>query len=411
MTGKRNVGRARQQQRVLIIVQNLPVPVDRRVWCECQSLVAAGFDVSVIAPRGPGDAPYEELEGVRLHRYEPPPEPRGKLGFFREFAYCWLQTFRLTLRVARNGGFDVIQACNPPDTYFLLAAPFVAVGKRFVYDQHDLCPELYQARFRRPSRFLLSFLRLLERSTYRLAHHVICPNGSYRRRALESGTVDTVDTTIVRSGPPVDRMRRQSPRPELRADRQHLCCYLGVMGPQDGVDLLLRAIAVLVHDLGRDDCHFALLGFGACFDDLRRLARELDVHDRVTFTGLADDTMISDYLSTADVALAPDPRNGFNEFCTMNKVGEYMAFGLPTVAFDLEETRVSAADSAVYVPDNDAAKFAAAVAALLDAPDRRAQMGERARRRAESHLAWAHQEGAYVGVYERLLSRDPVGVS
>ncbi|MDQ3932903.1 MAG: glycosyltransferase family 4 protein [Actinomycetota bacterium] len=392
------------RRHILILVQNLPVPLDRRVWLECQALAEAGFKVSVISPKGPGDPSFQVLEGIHLHKYDPPAAARSRLGFAWEFAYCWLQTARLVARVAVRERVDAIQTCNPPDTYFSLAAPFKLVGTRFVFDQHDLCPELYEVRFPDGPPLLRSCLRALERATYRLADHVIATNDSFRQVALSRGRRSPDSVSVVRSGPVAARMRRGIPRHELREGRRYLGCYLGVMGPQDGVDLLLRAIARLIHERGRRDCHFALLGFGDCLEDLRRLAQELDLAEWVTFTGRADDELIAAYLSTADLGLAPDPKNGFNDLCTMNKVVEYMAFGLPVVSFDLKETRVSAGPAGFYVKDNDPRDFALAIDLLLDDPDRRREMGELARARIEGQLSWEHQAPAYVGLYQRLLA-------
>jgi glycosyltransferase involved in cell wall biosynthesis len=398
--------RARRRRGVLIIVQNLPVPFDRRVWQQCQALVAAGYNVSVICPKGPGDPSYQQLDQVRIHKYAPPPPAAGALGFAWEFAYCWLRTAVLALRVLVRDGFGAIQACNPPDTYFALAWPFKLFRIRFVFDQHDLCPEVYLSRFGRPSRLLHGWLRTLEWLTYRAADHVISTNDSYREIALTRGDRPVDSVTIVRSSPDPRYLRPRQPRPELRSNRQFLCCYLGIMGPQDGVDSFLHAIDVLVHDLGRDDCHFALLGFGDCLEELRSLARRLRLDEWVTFTGRADRALLADYLSTADVGVSPDPKNPFNDLSTMNKTLEYMLFGLPVVAFDLKETRRSAQDAAVYVAPNDVPAFARAISRLLDEPERRAAMGRFGRARMHEALAWSHQAAAYVGVYDRLLG-DP----
>jgi glycosyltransferase involved in cell wall biosynthesis len=389
--------------RVLIIVQNLPVPLDRRVWMECNSLVASGFGVSVICPKGPGDTGYEHLDGVHIHRYRPPRQAHGALGYLREFLYCWLATLWLALRVRRREGFDVIQACNPPDTYFALALLFRPFGVRFVYDQHDLCPEVYLSRFERTAGLQLRVLRLLERATYRVADHVVTVNESYRAVATERGRLRPGDVTVVRSGPDPERMVRGVPEPGLRQGKAHLCCYLGVMGPQDGVDLLVRSIDVLVNTFGRDDCHFALLGFGDCYEDLRALSTELGLDDWITFTGRADDAMIRRYLSTADLGLDPDPKNPLNDISTMNKVLEYMAFELPVVTYDLTESRRSAEDAARYVTPNDVEEFAKAIDEMLDDPERRRRMGTEGRRRIESELGWHRQAARYVDVYERLL--------
>lgn len=391
-------------RRVLILVQNLPVPLDRRVWMECQTLVAAGYGVSVVCPKGPGDPSHELLDGVHLHKYAPAPATRGPLSFLWEFIYCWLRTAALVLRVARREGFDAIQACNPPDTFFALAAPFKLLGKAFVFDQHDLCPEVYRSRFARPSRVLLAALHLLERATYRTADHVIATNESFRAIAQERGRRRAADVSVVRSGPRAEHMRRGEAQPDLRRGRDHLVVYLGIMGPQDGVDLALHAVAELVYS-GRTDCHVAFLGFGDCFDDLVALSARLEVDEHVSFPGRADDEMIRAYLSTADVGLSPDPKNTMNDLCTMNKTLEYMAFELPVVAFDLKETRRSAGDAAVYAPANDVGAFARCLGDLLDDPDRRGHMGKIGRDRITTQLSWEHSAATYLQVYETVLGR------
>ena len=391
--------------RVLIIVQNLSVPMDRRVWQESTALVAAGFDVAVICPAAPSDASYEELEGVEIHRYRPPAARQGVAGYVVEFAYCWLATARLAIRCHRRRRLDVIQACNPPDTFWALALPFRALGVRFVYDQHDLCPEVFAVRFGTRHPLLQRGLRLLEWASYATADAVISTNESYQRVALERGRLDPHDVVVVRSGPHPDKMRRVEARPELRGDGRHLLVWLGIMGPQDGVDLLLRAMRVLVHDLERKDIRLAVLGFGDCLADLRALCADLGLDPWVAFTGPADGPMVAEYLSTADIGLCPDPKNPFNDVSTMNKVLEYMAHELPMVSFDLAETRVSAGEAAHFVDDGDLAGFARAVAALLDDPDRRAQMGQEGRARIEAELGWPAQAERYVALYRRVCNR------
>jgi glycosyltransferase involved in cell wall biosynthesis len=401
-----------RRRHVLIIVQNLPVPLDRRVWLECRALVAAGYRVSVICPAGPGDPPHAEIDGVSIWKYRPAPQAGGPLGYLVEFAYCWLRTAWLASRVWRREPFDVMQACNPPDTYWALALRYRRRGVRFVYDQHDLNPEVFRSRFGEPAglagRAQYRALLWLERRTYRAAHHVISTNESYRRVALTRGGRQPAEVTVVRSGPDTSRMRPVLGKPDLRRGQRQLAVYLGIMGPQDGVDIVLRAVDVLVHRMGRSDLAVALLGFGDCYDELVDLAHALDLDDHVTFTGRADRRMIAEYLSTADIGLSPDPMSPLNDVSTMNKTMEYMSFALPVVAFDLAETRVSAADAAIYVPctgdpADDVERYAKAVAELLDDPDRRAEMSVAARRRAVEVLDWEPQRRRYVEVFDRLL--------
>lgn len=394
---------ANRPPRVLIIVQNLSVPLDRRVWLESQALVAAGYGVSVICPRGEGDAAYEELQGVRIHRYRPPKPARGLGGYVWEFLYCWLRTALQSVRVLRRDGFDVMQLCNPPDTFWLLARIYRLLGKRSILDHHDLCPEVYDARFPDGNVLVRRGLVALERASLRTVDRVISTNESYRQVAITRGGVPRSKTTVVRSGPNTERLYREPPRPELKGRADHLCVYLGIMGPQDGVELVVRAAHVLVNERGRTDCRFALLGFGDCLDDLRALTAELGLGDYVTFTGRADDAMIRAYLSTADIGLSPDPKTPFNDLSTMNKTLEYMAFGLPVLALDLKETRVSAGAAARYVPEGDPTAYADAIGALLDDPAERSRMGEVGARRIADELGWKHQAATYVRVYDELL--------
>lgn len=399
-------GGERQAGRVLIIVQNLSVPLDRRVWLESQALVAAGYGVSVICPQGDGDRPYQELHGVRIHRYRPPAPATGFTSYVWEFAYCWLRTALLSLRVLRRDGFDALQLCNPPDTYWLLALLYRLAGKRSVLDHHDLCPEVYDARFPDGRAVVRRVLVALERASLRTVDRVISTNESYRGVAIERAGVAPAKTTVVRSGPNTGRLYPEPAQPDLRRGRRYLGVYLGIMGPQDGVDLVVRAADVIVNRMGRHDCHFALLGFGDCLDDLRALTAELGLDDWVTFAGRADDAMIRTYLSTADVGLSPDPKTPFNELSTMNKTLEYMAFGLPVVTLDLKETRVSAGPAALYVEEDGAVPFAEAVCTLLDDPDRRAVMGRAGAARIHEEFAWDHQAATYVAVYDELLGSD-----
>jgi len=395
-------------ERVLVVVQNLPLPLDRRVWLECLALRDAGYHVSAICPQGPGDPAYEELDGVHLYKYTPSPAAAGALGYVREFVECWLRTARLSVRVRREQGFDVLQACNPPDTYWVLARLWRRAGVRFVFDQHDLNPELFRSRFGEPrtaaARLQLALLHLLERMSYRTADHVITVNESYRDVVLRRGRRSPEDVTVVRSGPDTRRMR---PVQVVRepGDERRVIAYLGIMGPQDGVDLLVDAMDVLVHEMGREDVHLVAMGFGDCLEALREQSHRLGLDENITFTGRVDAPAIAQHLSRAELGVGPDPSNPLNDVSTMNKTMEYMAFALPVVTFDLTETRVSAGDAACYVPAGDVRALARAVSDLLDDPPRRARMAEAGRRRAVEVLDWAPQSAAYVRVFDRLLRR------
>ncbi|HPE12037.1 MAG TPA: glycosyltransferase family 4 protein [Actinomycetota bacterium] len=394
--------------RVLIIVQNLPVPLDRRVWLECCALREAGYTVSVICPKAPDDPDFEVIDGIEVHKYDPPPHDGGFWGYVREFVVCWLATARRARRIWKTSGFDAMQACNPPDTYWLLGRIYRRRGVFFVFDQHDLNPELFISRFGEVKglahRLEYWGLKWLEKMTYRTSDHVIVTNRSYAAIAQGRGGVDAADLTIVRSGPDTKAMRPLAPTGNPCPPGKSMIVYLGIMGPQDGVDLFLRAMAVLVHELGRTDVFAALLGFGDSFEDLKHLAGALNLNGHVQFLGRADQVMVADYLSAATVAVGPDPKSPLNDVSTMNKIMEYMAYALPIVTFDLRETRISAGGAAKYVEPGDVEGFAEAIAHLLDDPDERLHLGLEARRRVASQLDWQSQAHQYVSVYDRLLS-------
>jgi glycosyltransferase involved in cell wall biosynthesis len=400
---------------VLIVVQNLPVPLDRRVWLECQALKKTGYDVSVICPKGPGDPAREVIDGVRIFKFRPPPQASGVLGYLFEFVYCWLRTAFLSVRAWRAQRFDVLQACNPPDTYWLLARFWKRRGVRFVFDQHDLNPELFVSRFGTPTSWFaqaqLRFLTWLERRTYDTADHVISTNRSYQRIATERGGIDLADTTVVRSGPDTSVMRPVHPAPGAGERHRHTLAYLGIMGPQDGVDTILDVMHELTHVRGRDDVDATLMGFGDCYEDLRRQCTDMDLDDVVTFTGRADPRMIAEHLSAASIGLCPDLKTPLNDVSTMNKVMEYMAYALPSVSFDLVETRVSAADTCLYVPSGDIQQFCDAIELLLDDDQYRLTLARRARERVSSELDWRPQAEAYVSVFDRLVPQVDVPVA
>jgi glycosyltransferase involved in cell wall biosynthesis len=403
MTSRRGVA---TRPRILIIVQNLPVPFDRRVWLECNALTAAGYDVTVVCPKGKNDPSRQVLDGVTLLKYRPYAPGGGAFGFVVEYVYSFLATARLVLRARRQGRFDVLQACNPPDIFWPIARWLRRRdGSRFVFDHHDLCPELYDSRFPQGRRLPRRGLIALERATFRTADHVVATNASYADIARRRGAKSPADVTVVRTGPDPERLRRRASVPALRRGRRHLVAYIGVMGPQDGVDLAVRAAAHVVHVLDRDDVSFTFMGAGDCYDEIVALRDSLGMQDYVELPGRVPDETVIDVLSTADVGLSPDPKNPLNDVSTMNKTLEYMAFGIPVVAFDLKETRVSANGAGCYVPSGDVAAYARAIVELLDDDDRREDMGREGRLLIEKELGWPHQREAYVRVYDRLVGR------
>jgi len=393
--------------RVLIIVQNLPVPFDRRVWLECQTLRDAGYDVTVVCPRGKDTGAYQVVDGVTIHGYRPYAPGGSALGFVLEYAYSFLATLRLALKARRRGRFDVVQACNPPDIFWPLARWFrLRDGSKFVFDHHDLCPELFQSRFPHGSPLALKGLRLLERATFRTADRVTSTNQSYRRVAIRRGGKAPEHVSVVRTGPDPQAMQPAAPVASERRGREHLVAYLGVMGPQDGVDVALAAADHLVHTLGRTDVSFTLMGGGDCQPELVAERDRLGLQDYVELPGRVPDEYVADVLSTADVGLSPDPLNPLNDVSTMNKTMEYMAYGLPVVAFDLVETRVSAGEAAVYAdPESGPVGFAEALVRLLDDPEARMLMGKLGRERIEDQLAWEHQAPSYLAVFDELTER------
>jgi glycosyltransferase involved in cell wall biosynthesis len=395
--------------RILIIVQNLPVPFDRRVWLECQALTRAGYRVAVVCPKGKDDPGYQVIDDVELYKYRPYAPGGSKLSFVAEYAYSFTATAWQALLARARGGvlrgrFAVIQACNPPDIFWPLAmAAKVLERTAFVFDHHDLSPELFESRFGGHS-LPYKGLRFLERRTHRAANHVISTNESYRQIAISRSGKDPADVTVVRTGPDPSKLRRGEPDDSQRRGRKFLAAYIGVMGPQDGVDIVVRAAAVIVRDLKREDIAFTLIGKGDCFEELVALRDRLQLNDHVEFTGRAPDELVGKVLSTADIGLSPDPMNPLNDLSTMNKTMEYMAFELPVVAFDLRETRVSAEGAAIYVqpkgdPEQDVRDYARAIVDLIDDAEGRARMGKLGRARVEDELAWPHQERAYLAVY------------
>ena len=386
---------------VLMLVENLSVPFDRRVTQESRVLVEAGYRVTVICPEGQSEDLERDVtvEGVRILRYPLRAARGGPAGYLREYTVALAQTLRLALRVHRESRVDVIHACNPPDLLFLVALVLKPSGTRFVFDHHDLVPELFLSRFANGPRVLHRLTRLLERLTFCAADFSIATNDSYREIAIERGLMAPERVVVVRSGPDLTRFVPLSADPTLRRGRRFLLAYLGVMGPQDGVDYALRAIAHLRTTCGRNDFHAIFMGEGDIRPAMEALADELGLGDVVEFTGRVPDEFVQTCLSTADVCLSPDPSSPLNDVSTMNKVIEYMAMGRPQVAFDLKETRFSAGEAALYAPPNDEVAFATRIAQLFDDPELREAMGRAGRARVEHGLSWEASRRSLLDFY------------
>ena len=389
-------------KRVLILVENLPSPFDRRVWQEATTLRDAGCEVSIICPTGKGyDKLFESIDGIDIHRYKLPMEADGALGYAIEYASALGATLALTLKVLAGRGFDAIHACNPPDLFFLIGAPFKLLGKKFLFDHHDLNPELYEAKFGRRD-FFYRLMVLFEKLTFKTADVSIATNESYKRIAIERGGMPPERVFVVRSGPSLERMKIVPADPALKGGRRFLVGYVGVMGRQEGIDYLLEAARHIVHDLGRRDVHFGLVGGGTSVAEMKTLAKELGVADYVTFTGRVPDAEMIAMLNTADVCVNPDVANEMNDKSTMNKIMEYMALGKPIVQFDLTEGRFSARDASLYAAKNDARDLAAKIVELLDDPAKRESMGAYGRRRVENELEWRYEVPKLLAAYQAL---------
>jgi glycosyltransferase involved in cell wall biosynthesis len=394
-----------------MLVENLSVPTDRRVWQESLSLRKAGYGVTVVCPMGEerDRKPHEIVDGVEIHRYEPRPSSGGAAGFLREYAHAFSQTRRLVRRVSQSTRFDVVHAANPPDFLLLTALSLRRRGARLVFDHHDLAPEVYLVRFGGRRGLLYWATRLLERLSYALADVAIVTNDSYAAVARERGRMKPGSIFVVRNGPDPAVFRPVEPDDSLRRGKEHLLAYAGMMGPQDGLDHALRALAELRRR--RDDWHAVFVGGGDAAAAARALAVELGLADRVEFTGLLPQPELVRILSGATVCLAPEPSNPLNDRSTMIKIAEYLALGKPVVCYDLPEARVSAGDAAVYARIDDSGDLAEAIDVLLSDPRRREAMAAAGRQRVETTLAWKYSEERLLAAYEHVLGRAGKGGS
>jgi glycosyltransferase involved in cell wall biosynthesis len=390
--------------KVLILVENLSVPFDRRVWQEATTLSQNGYRVSVICPRMMDKKPFELLEGVAVYRYPLPYTARRALGYALEYPWAMLFTFLYACYVFVRRGFHIIHACNPPDLFFLVAWPFKLFGVKFLFDQHDLCPETLLSKFDGKGGVLVKVLRFLEKCTYRTANAVISTNESYRKLAIERGGLREDRVWVVRSAPDLRRFVPTSPNPELKKGRRYLVAYLGTMGQQDGIDYLLRSARKIV-DWKRDDIQFTLMGGGENLPHLKQMAADLKLDGIVEFTGRVSNEAVCETLSTADLCVAPDPISPLNDKSTMNKILEFMAMSRPIVSYHLTESAYSAGPAAIFAKDNDEEDFAHKILELLEDPERRKEMGKAGYARLKNELSWEHSTIQLLAAYAYLRGR------
>lgn len=389
---------------VLIIVENLPVPFDARVWQEATSLNHASYQVSIICPTGKNyEESYIEIDGISIYRYSLPHEGSDPIGYAIEYGIALLSCLKLSFKIYKEKKFDVIQACNPPDLIFIIGLIFkLFFGTRFVFDHHDINPELYLAKYKRKDLFY-NIMVLLERLSFITSDHSIATNKSYQKIAIERGKMRPEDVTIVRSGPSLNRLKIMPVDPSYKYGKKYMVGYLGVMGKQEGIDHLLQAARYIVYDKKRKDIQFVLIGDGTELETMKKLRHKLKVADFVYFTGRIPDEPMLRILNSADICVNPDTYNEMNDKSTMNKVMEYMALGKPIVQYDLTEGRFSAQKASLYAKRNDPIDLAEKILFLLESPQKRKEMGFFGRERILNDLQWNIEAQKYLSVYEKLL--------
>ena len=386
---------------VLIIVENLPLPFDRRVWQEANTLKENGFDVSIICPKMKGyTSSYEKLNGIDIYRHSLPTEASGALGYLIEYSLALFWEFILSVKIFIKKPFQIIQACNPPDLIFLVALPFRFIGVKFVFDHHDINPELYIAKYNKKGLFY-RFLLMAEKLTFNLSTHSIATNHSYRQIAIERGGMAADKVTVVRSGPKLDRLKIQPEKSIYKKGRKHLIGYVGVIGEQEGMDLLLSSVEFIVRQ--RDDIQFAIVGSGTVWEKIKALCSEMNLDNFVDFYGRVSDELMVDILNTADVCVNPDRPTVMNDLSTMNKIMEYMGLKKPIVQYDLKEGRFSALEASLYAKNTDVEDFAKKIIYLIDNPVVAKQMGEFGYNRVLNELSWEHESKKYLKIYQDLI--------
>ena len=394
------------QRKVLIIVENLPVPFDTRVWQEATTLAENGYLVSVICPKGKGyDADYEYLNGVHVHRHDLPPEGNGALGYAREYFCALREELRLAKKIYKERGFHVIHGCNPPDDIYMVARRFKKKGVDYVFDHHDICPELFEAKFGKASGLLYKSQLWLERQTYKHCAFAFVTNESYKQIAISRGGMKEDKVFVLRSGPKLERLKITPAKSEIKRGRRFMVGYVGVIGQQEGIEYLLKAAKYIKEELHRDDIFWGVVGGGPHLEALRKQSHEMGLDDILEFTGRVSDEVLLDYLNTADVCVNSDEYNAMNDKSTMNKILEYMALGKPIVQFDLTEGRFSAQEASLYAEPNNAIDMADKIIQLLDNLAKRKEMSEYGRQRIVNELSWEHTSRALLEGYDKYFKQ------
>lgn len=392
-------------KKILIIVENIPVPFDTRVWKEATSLQTNGYEVTVLSPRAKGcSEPYQFLENVHIYRHPTAKEGNSPLGYLFEYGYALVWQFVYTSWIFLRRGFRVIQGCNPPDDIFLVALPFKIFGVKYIFDHHDASPELYFSKYEKKGAFYKAQV-WLEKLTYHFSDVVMATNRSYKDLAISRGGLAPDDVFVVRNGPDLETFRPVAPNPELKHNKRFLVGYVGTMSVQEGLDILLDVV-LYIKNLGRRDIHFTCIGGGPGLPALRKMVLDKNVQDMMNFTGRVSDEDLLEILSTADICVNPDKPCEMNDISTMIKIMEYMALGKPIVQFDLKEGRFSAGEASLYSdPNNQVPDFASKILWLIEHPDERKRMGQFGRKRVENELAWEYSVKNLLAAYERAFEK------
>ena len=389
---------------ILIIVENLPVPFDTRVWQEATTLVQNGYTVSVICPKGKGyEKEFEILQGVNIYRHDLPTEGNGLVGYVREYGTALKEQIRLAKKVYKEVGFNVIQGCNPPDNIYMVANRFKKYGVKYVFDHHDICPELFEAKFKKKGLLYQSQI-FLEGKTYKNCDIAFVTNESYKKIAIERGKMNPKNVFVLRSGPKLERLKIQKPKNEIKRGKRYMVGYLGVIGQQEGIEYLLEAAKYIKESKGRNDIFYGIVGGGPHLESLKQKCKEMKIDDIFEFTGRVSDQVMLDYLNTADVCVNPDEYNEMNDKSTMNKILEYMALGKPIVQFDLTEGKYSAQKASLYAKPNDSKDLAEKIIFLLDNEEKRVEMGQYGMKRIKNELSWEHTSKELLRGYDTLFA-------